>query len=150
METGARASALDAVFERAEKEVREGILPSVQIAIAREGKIAGMRTFGRATFGGIEADANDDSLYCVFSCTKAITSAAAWLLIEEVKLSVDEQVYLGDPHIVGGVGIYDQCARLKYVTLIGRIGDLHGRRIIDKQVDNHGSGGTLVAPDVGG
>jgi CubicO group peptidase (beta-lactamase class C family) len=89
---GIDPSALEALFERAEKEVREGTLPSVQIAIAREGKIAGMRTFGRATFGGVEADADDDSLYCIFSCTKAITSAAAWLLIQEGKLSVDEQV----------------------------------------------------------
>ncbi len=89
---GIDPKALDALFERAEKEVREGILPSVQIAIAREGKIAGMRTFGRARFGGVEADASDDSLYCIFSCTKAITSAAAWLLIQEGKLSVDEPV----------------------------------------------------------
>jgi CubicO group peptidase (beta-lactamase class C family) len=89
---GIDPSALDALFRRAEKEVREGTLPSVQIAIAREGKIAGMRSFGRATFGGVEADADDDSLYCIFSCTKAITSAAAWLLIQEGKLSVDEQV----------------------------------------------------------
>ncbi len=89
---GIDPSALEALFERAGKEVREGTLPSVQIAIAREGKIAGMRTFGRATFGGVETDAHDDSLYCVFSCTKAITSAAAWLLIQEGKLSVDEQV----------------------------------------------------------
>jgi CubicO group peptidase (beta-lactamase class C family) len=89
---GIDPAALDALFERAEKEVLEGTLPSVQIAIAREGKIAGARTFGRATFGGVEADATDDSLYCIFSCTKAITSAAAWLLIQEGKLSVDEQV----------------------------------------------------------
>ncbi len=83
---------LEALFERAEKEVREGILPSVQIAIAREGRIAGMRSFGRARFGGAEADADDDSLYCIFSCSKAITSAAAWLLIQEGKLSLDERV----------------------------------------------------------
>jgi CubicO group peptidase (beta-lactamase class C family) len=89
---GIDPAALEALFERAEREVREGVLPSVQIAIARDGKIAGMRTFGRARFGGVEADASDDSLYCIFSCTKAITSAAAWLLIQEGKLSVDEPV----------------------------------------------------------
>lgn len=83
---------LEALFERAEREVRQGILPSVQIAVAREGKIAGMQTFGRATFGGVPAEASDDSLYCIFSCTKAITSAAAWLLIQEGKLSVEERV----------------------------------------------------------
>ena len=40
------------------------------------------------TFG----DATNDSLYCVFSSTKAITSAAAWLLIEAGELSTEEVV----------------------------------------------------------
>ena len=83
---------LEAVFERAAKEVREGILPSSQIAIARHGKLAGMRTIGTATFQGVKKPATDDTLYCVFSCTKAFTSAAAWLLIQEGKLRVDEIV----------------------------------------------------------
>jgi CubicO group peptidase (beta-lactamase class C family) len=89
---GIDSSALAALFARCEKEVREGILPSVQVAVAREGQIAGRRAFGRATFGGRERDADDGSLYCVFSCTKAITSAAAWLLIQEGKLALDERV----------------------------------------------------------
>jgi CubicO group peptidase (beta-lactamase class C family) len=83
---------LEAVFDRAEKEVREGILPSSQIAIARHGKIAGMRTVGSVKFLGREALATNDTLYCVFSSTKAITSAAAWLLIQEGKLHTDEIV----------------------------------------------------------
>ena len=89
---GIDPEALATLFERAEKEVREGLLPSAQIAIAREGKIAAMASFGRARFGGTEAEARDDSLYAVFSCTKAITSAAAWLLLQEGKLSTEERV----------------------------------------------------------
>ena len=89
---GVDSAALEALFTRAEKEVLSGTLPSIQIAIARRGKIAGMRTYGRATFSGEEKDAANDSLYCIFSCTKAITSAAAWLLIQEGKLSTDELV----------------------------------------------------------
>jgi CubicO group peptidase (beta-lactamase class C family) len=83
---------LAALFERAEKEVREGLLPSCQIAIARGGRIAAMRTFGRTTFEGEEREADDSTLYCVFSCTKAFTSAAAWQLMEQGKLSPDEIV----------------------------------------------------------
>jgi CubicO group peptidase (beta-lactamase class C family) len=83
---------LEALFQRAEKEVRDGLLPSAQIAVARYGKIAGMRTFGRVTHGGRAAAATNDTLYVVFSSTKAITSAAAWLLIQEGKLSTDERV----------------------------------------------------------
>ena len=89
---GIDPSKLEVVFERAEKEVAEGLLPSSQIAIARNGRIVGMRTVGTVTHEGREALATNDTLYCIFSSTKAITSAAAWLLIQEGKLSVDEVV----------------------------------------------------------
>ena len=71
------------VMQRVRREVDEGLLPSVQIAVAKEGRLVHFETFG---------DATNDSLYCVFSSTKAITSAAAWLLIEAGELSVDEIV----------------------------------------------------------
>ena len=71
------------VVERARREVDERLLPSAQIAVAREGRLVLFETFG---------DATNDSLYCVFSSTKAITSAAAWLLIEAGELSTEEVV----------------------------------------------------------
>jgi CubicO group peptidase (beta-lactamase class C family) len=74
---------LEALFARVAKEVEEGLLPSAQVAVARNGRIAGMRTLGAAT---------DDTLYVVFSATKAITSAAAWLLVQEGKLDPSEKV----------------------------------------------------------
>jgi CubicO group peptidase (beta-lactamase class C family) len=83
---------LEALFVRAEREVAEGLLPSVQIAVARRGRVAGMRSFGRVTRQGEPGATTDDTLYCVFSCTKAVTSAAAWLLIQEGKLDVGEAV----------------------------------------------------------
>ncbi len=89
---GIASDKLEALFERAEREVREGLLPSAQIAIARHGKLAGMRSFGKVRHEGREAPATNDTLYCIFSATKAITSAAAWLLIQEGKLSTDERV----------------------------------------------------------
>ncbi|HET6473752.1 MAG TPA: serine hydrolase, partial [Pseudomonadales bacterium] len=68
---------VDALLTRARKEVDEGLLPSAQVAIAKDGKIAAMASFG---------DANDDSLFNVFSSTKAITSAAGWLVMQDGKL----------------------------------------------------------------
>ncbi|HVN88020.1 MAG TPA: serine hydrolase domain-containing protein [Candidatus Binatia bacterium] len=91
-EVGIDPAKLDELFTRAEREVRDGLLPSAQIAVARRGKIAGMRTFGRVTHEGRPADANNDTLYVVFSSTKGITSAAAWLLIQEGKLDPAERV----------------------------------------------------------
>lgn len=83
---------VEALFNRAAREVRDGLLPSAQIAIARNGKIGAMRTVGRAVQGGSEKEARNDTLYVIFSCTKAIMSAAAWILIGEGKLSPDERV----------------------------------------------------------
>ena len=83
---------LEAVFRRAAREVEDGLLPSAQIAIARHGKLVDMRTFGHANFQGKKAPASNDTLYCVFSTTKAITSAAAWMLIEQGLLDIDQPV----------------------------------------------------------
>lgn len=83
---------LEDLFARVEREVREGRLPSVQIAVARDGKLAGRRSFGTVTHEGRPAAASDETLYVVFSCTKAITSSAVWLLLEEGKLSLGDRV----------------------------------------------------------
>ena len=89
---GVDSERLAALFARVEKEVREGLLPSAQVAVARQGRIAGMRTFGSVRHEGRPGAADDETLYVVFSATKAITSAAAWLLIQEGKLDPSERV----------------------------------------------------------
>jgi CubicO group peptidase (beta-lactamase class C family) len=91
-QAGLDPAKVEALFARAEREVNEGLLPSVQIAIARNGKIGAMRTIGRANQGGAEKPATDQTLYTIFSCTKAIMSSAAWLLIGDGKLRADEVV----------------------------------------------------------
>lgn len=83
---------LEAVFERAAREVREGHLPSAQVAVARNGRIAGLRTFGAVTHEGRPAAATDATRYVIFSCTKAITSSAVWILMGEGKLDPSERV----------------------------------------------------------
>jgi len=91
-QVGVDSAKVDALFQRAEREVREGLLPAVQIAIARNGKIGAMRTFGRAVQGGTDKPATDETLFTIFSCTKAIMSAASWLLIGDGKLKESEKV----------------------------------------------------------
>jgi CubicO group peptidase (beta-lactamase class C family) len=91
-EAGLDPAKVQALFDRAQREVAEGLLPSCQIAIARKGKIGAMRTFGRAVHGGVEKPATDQTLYVVFSCTKAIMASAAWLLIDEGKLDPARRV----------------------------------------------------------
>ncbi len=74
---------LDALRQRARQEVDEGRLPSAQIAVARDGRLGLFETFG---------DADNDTLYCIFSSTKAITSAAGWLVIQDGELDIGERV----------------------------------------------------------
>ncbi len=83
---------LEAVFARAKRDVDDGVLPSAQVAVARNGKVAGVRTFGTAVQGGVEQPATDETLYTIFSCTKAIVASAVWLLFEEGLLQLDERV----------------------------------------------------------
>jgi CubicO group peptidase (beta-lactamase class C family) len=90
-DVGLDPAKVEELFKRAEREVTEGLLPSCQIAIARNGKVGAMRTVGRAVQGGAEKPATDDTLYCVFSCTKAIISSAIWILIGDGKLKIDER-----------------------------------------------------------
>lgn len=72
-----------ALLARVRREVDEGLLPATQVAVARNGMLAVFESFGEAT---------DESLFCVFSATKAITSAAAWILMQEGKLDETEIV----------------------------------------------------------
>ena len=74
---------LRALTDRVRREVDEGLLPSVQVAVAREGRLGLFETFG---------DADNDTLYCIFSSTKAITSAAGWLVIQDGDLDIGETV----------------------------------------------------------
>ena len=90
-DVGLDPAKVEELFKRAEREVTEGLLPSCQIAIARNGKVGAMKTFGRAVQGGVDQPATDDTLYCVFSCTKAIMSSAIWILIGDGKLEIDER-----------------------------------------------------------
>src|SRR3974390_2285047 len=73
---GIESEKLEAVFARAKRDVDDGTLPSAQVAVARYGKLDGMRTLGSAVQGGVERPASDETLYHIFSSTKAIVSAA--------------------------------------------------------------------------
>ena len=89
---GIDSEKLETVFARARRDVDDGVLPSAQVAIARNGKVAGMRTFGSAIQGGEERQATNETLYSIFSSTKAVVGVAVWLLFEDGLLRLDERV----------------------------------------------------------
>ncbi|MFN8557401.1 MAG: serine hydrolase domain-containing protein [Dehalococcoidia bacterium] len=89
---GIDSGRLEALFARVRRDVDSGALPSAQVAIARQGRLAGLRTFGAAVQGGQRRPATDQTLYTIFSCTKAIVAAAVWTLFEDGLLRLDERV----------------------------------------------------------
>lgn len=68
---------VEALVERAHREVDGGLLPSCQIALARHGRLAVFETIGDAPAG---------ARYHVFSATKPFVAGAMWVLIGEGKI----------------------------------------------------------------
>ncbi len=91
-DVGVDSEKLEALFTRVARDVNDGVLPSAQVAVARHGRLAGMRTFGQAVQGGERRPATDRTLYTIFSCTKAIVASAVWTLFEDGLLRLDERV----------------------------------------------------------
>src|SRR5207253_7793465 len=80
---GIDPAALDGLFTRVQQDVDAGRLPSCQLALARDGRVAVWRAFG---------DAPVDSRYVMFSATKAVVAGAVWILIGEGLLDVTRPV----------------------------------------------------------
>ncbi len=65
--------------------------PGAQLAVARHGKLALYRGFGRATVDPSRL-VDERTLFPLFSNTKVITAAAVWTLVEEGKLRFSDPV----------------------------------------------------------
>jgi CubicO group peptidase (beta-lactamase class C family) len=91
-DVGIDAERLEAVYSRVQRDIDLGVLPGAQVAVAREGRVAGMRSFGSANQGGSERPITEETLFCIFSCTKAVVAAAVWTLFEDDLLRLDEHV----------------------------------------------------------
>lgn len=82
-DVGILTDRLDDLLTRARREIDEGLLPSCQIALAKDGELVAFETYG---------DATNDTRYVIFSATKPFVASTVWQLITEGKLSVDQHV----------------------------------------------------------
>ena len=90
-----RAEAIEALLARAEKSAGTDPLCATQVALARNGELLAFASFGRARFGGeggSERAADGDTLFSIYSVSKAIVSAASWILLQEGKLALADRV----------------------------------------------------------
>ena len=89
---GVDPARLEELFAFVQREIDEERLPSAQVAVGRQGRLAGMRSFGRAVQGGVLRPSTGSTLYCLYSSTKAVTGASMWALMEDGLLRLDERV----------------------------------------------------------
>lgn len=76
------AASVQKLLDRAAEEVDAGTLPSCQLALACDGKVQLLKSFGT----------DDSSRYVIFSATKALTAAAVWGLISDGLLTPETRV----------------------------------------------------------
>ena len=74
---------VDVLLERAQRGVDDGLTPSCQVVLARDGDILLNEALG---------DATPDTRYVMFSATKGVVAGAVWLLLGEGKLHPDQKV----------------------------------------------------------
>lgn len=76
-------TALQALMNRARRDVDDGLLPSAQVAVAHSGELVAFETYG---------DATNDTRYVVYSATKAFVAGAMWALIGDGVVDVEARV----------------------------------------------------------
>ncbi len=77
--------AVDELKGRARQEIDDGLLPSCQLALAIDGEVAEVVTYGDVPHG-------DGTRYLVYSATKAIVSAAVLQLLGEGSLHLSDRI----------------------------------------------------------
>jgi CubicO group peptidase (beta-lactamase class C family) len=82
-EVGIDPARLQLFLSRARLEVDRGLLPSVQVAVARHGRLVAFETYGAAT---------NDSRYILQSVGRTVVAAVVWKLLGDGLLKLDERV----------------------------------------------------------
>lgn len=80
---GVDESLLHNLRTRVQHALEKGPLPSIQIALARHGRLVHFETFGAA---------DNATRYCVYSCTKPLVASAIWRLMGQGSIDITEPV----------------------------------------------------------
>jgi CubicO group peptidase (beta-lactamase class C family) len=86
------AAALARLDELINRHIAEGRYPGAQIAIARHGQLALVKTYGDARLDPQRQPARDETLWLLYSNTKVLTACAVWLLAERGALRFTDRV----------------------------------------------------------
>lgn len=89
---GFRMEQIEALIAFIDKQIGDGYYPGCQIALARNGKLALVRSFGNAITDPAPREANDQTLWLLYSNTKVICAAALWVLAERGALRFADKI----------------------------------------------------------
>ena len=85
-------AALERLLEQISRHVADGRYPGAQVAVARHGKLALVRSFGDARLDPARVAATDDTLWLLYSNTKVLTACGVWLLADRGALAFTDPV----------------------------------------------------------
>ncbi len=91
-ELGLDASRFEDLYLTIERHIADGRYPGAQIAIARHGRLAAVRSFGDARIEPSPVGATDDTLWLLFSQTKVVLTSLVWQLVDRGALSFADRV----------------------------------------------------------
>jgi CubicO group peptidase (beta-lactamase class C family) len=83
---------LEQLYRLIERHIAEGRYPGAQVAIARRGRLAALRTFGQARLTPSPQPATERTLWLLYSQTKVITAAAVWQLVDRGALRFADRI----------------------------------------------------------
>jgi CubicO group peptidase (beta-lactamase class C family) len=86
------ATAIDRLLQQVSRHVAEGKYPGAQLAVARHGKLAVVRTFGDARLDPARVPATDETVWLLYSNTKVLTACAVWILADRGLLGFTDRV----------------------------------------------------------
>lgn len=89
---GFRLEQIEALIAFIDKQIDDGHYPGCQIALARHGKLALVRSFGNAVTDPSPREATDSTLWLLYSNTKVICAATLWALAERGALRFADRV----------------------------------------------------------
>jgi CubicO group peptidase (beta-lactamase class C family) len=93
---GLLPSALAHIDDYVTGDIAKGLVPGATITVVRHGKVAYRRAWGERDPTN-RAPMTDDAIFRIYSMSKPITTAAAMMLVEEGRLSLQEPVAKYNP-----------------------------------------------------
>ena len=89
---GLDPAALERLLALVSRHVAESRYPGAQLAIARHGTLALVKTFGDSRLDPARVAAADDTVWLLYSNTKVLTACAVWILADRGALSFTDRV----------------------------------------------------------